>query len=103
MELLDRVTNLESSVGALQVSVGTLQVSVGALQVSVGALEVDMRDVRDRLARVETKIDIFATTFATKEDLHQALNTQTWKLVSFVSAFGTAMVGAVFFIARHSI
>jgi hypothetical protein len=45
------------------------------------------------LARIETRLD----TFATKEDLHRELHGMTWRL------FGgaTALVGVVYWIARY--
>ena len=74
----------------------------------VAHLETDMREVRDRLARVEIKLDAFAT----KADLsaaesklattiYQSINAQTWKLVTFVCSFGTVLVGATYYIATH--
>jgi hypothetical protein len=64
----------------------------------VANLENDMRDVRDRIVRVEAKLD----NFATKADLHEALSTQTCKLVTFVCGFGTTLVAATYFIAMHT-
>jgi tetrahydromethanopterin S-methyltransferase subunit B len=64
----------------------------------VSNLETDVRDVRDRLARVESKLD----TFATKADLFDALNAQTWRFVTFVCGFGTALVAATYFFAKHA-
>jgi hypothetical protein len=68
----------------------------------VANLETDMRDVRDRLVKIESKMDSFAGAFASKADLYEAINGQTWKLVTFVCGFGTALVAAVYFIAKHS-
>ena len=68
----------------------------------------ELRAIDTRLTRIETKMDSFATTFATKEDLAKLgvamqaeINTQTWKLVTFVCGFGTALVGATYFMATH--
>ena len=57
------------------------------------ALEEFAVDALDRLARIETRLD----TFATKEDLHRELHGMTWRL------FGgaTALVGVVYWIARY--
>jgi hypothetical protein len=41
------------------------------------------------------------SNYATKEDLHKEINAQTWKLVTFVCGFGTALVGATYFIVKH--
>lgn len=35
------------------------------------------------------------------EDLHREINAQTWRLVTFVCSFGTALVAGTYFIATH--
>jgi hypothetical protein len=47
-------------------------------------LETDMRDVRDRLIRVETKIDDHANLFASKADVANAKNSIIMWVVSAV-------------------
>jgi hypothetical protein len=61
-------------------------------------------DTRDRLARIETRLDIFATKSdlnALKTDLykelHKELHGMTWKLLGGASA----LVTAVYFIAKN--
>jgi len=63
------------------------------MEARVVALEEFAVDARDRLARIETRLD----TFATKADLHRELHGMTWRL------FGgaTALVGIVYWIARN--
>jgi hypothetical protein len=36
------------------------------------------------------------------EGLHKEINTQTWRLVTFVCGFGTALVAATWFIVTHA-
>ncbi|MDB5933766.1 MAG: hypothetical protein JWQ01_1110 [Massilia sp.] len=67
----------------------------------VGKLEQLALDGRDRLAKIEARLDTFPELFATKADLHREINTQTWKLVSFVCGFGTALVAATYFVVTH--
>jgi hypothetical protein len=57
------------------------------------ALEEFAVDARDRLARIETRLD----TFATKADLHRELHGLTWRLFGGASA----LVGIVYWIARN--
>lgn len=78
----------------------------------ISALESAHFETRDRLTRIETRLG----SVALKADLvglcgdmqsmrvafHQELNAQTWKLVTFVCSFGTALVGATYFIAQHA-
>ncbi len=63
------------------------------MEARIIALEEFAVDARDRLARIETRLD----TFATKEDLHRELHGMTWRL------FGgaTALVGVMYWIARY--
>ncbi len=67
------------------------------MEARIAALEAANLDTRERLARIETRLDAVAT----KEDLHRETNAQTWKLVTFVCGFGTALVGATYFLATH--
>ncbi len=58
----------------------------------------ELRAIDTRLTKIEAKLDNFATT----ADLHKEINAQTWKLVTFVCGFGTALVAATYFIAKHT-
>lgn len=70
----------------------------GNMEARVKKLEDFAQDTRDRLTRIEAGLG----NFATKADLHEAINAQTWKLVTFVCGFGTALVAAVYFISTHT-
>ena len=63
------------------------------MQARVIALENFAIDTRDRLMRIETRMD----TFATKADLHRELHAMTWKLFTAASA----LVGIIYWIARN--
>ena len=67
------------------------------MEAQIIALEEFAVDARDRLARIETRLD----TFATKEDLHRELHSMTWKLLSGALTGATALVGVVYWIARY--
>jgi hypothetical protein len=67
------------------------------MEARIIALEEFAVDARDRLARIETRLD----TFATKEDLHRELHSMTWKLLSGALTGATALVGVVYWIARY--
>lgn len=64
----------------------------------IKALELFALDARERLVRLETKIDATAT----KEDLHREVGAQTWRIVGAMLTIGAAMSAAVFFIARNA-
>ncbi len=63
------------------------------MEARIIALEEFAVDARDRLARIETRLD----TFATKSDLHRELHGLTWRLFGGASA----LVGIVYWIARN--
>lgn len=62
----------------------------------IEALEAANLETRDRLARIETKLD----TFATKADLHEVISGQTWKIVMWMTSVGIVLAGATFTIAK---
>jgi hypothetical protein len=55
-----------------------------------------------RLTVLEQDVAIIRSNYVTKEDLHKEINTQTWRLDTFVCGFGTALVAATYFIATHA-
>jgi hypothetical protein len=63
------------------------------MEARIIALEEFAVDARDRLARIETRLD----TFATKADLHRELHGMTWRLFGGAAA----LVGIVYWIARN--
>jgi hypothetical protein len=63
------------------------------METRIIALEEFAVDARDRLARIETRLD----TFATKADLHREMHGMTWRLFGGASA----LVGIVYWIARN--
>ena len=67
------------------------------MEARVVALEDFAIETRDRLARIETRLD----TFVTKADLHQELHSMTWKLLGGAMSVASALVGIVYWIARN--
>ena len=67
------------------------------MEARVAKLEEFAQDTRDRLARIETRMD----TFATKEDLQRELLAQTWRVIGAMLTFGTLLTGIVYYIARN--
>jgi hypothetical protein len=67
------------------------------MEARVVALEEFAIEIRDRLARIETRLD----TFVTKADLHQELHSMTWKLLGGAMSVASALVGIVYWIARN--
>ncbi|MEM5371327.1 hypothetical protein V4C53_35580 [Paraburkholderia azotifigens] len=76
----------------------------GGMEARMSALEAANLETRDRLIKIETRLDAIASKedlALTRAALQEAINAQTWKLVTFVCSFGTALVAATYFIAQH--
>src|SRR5258708_7577237 len=69
----------------------------GKMEARISALESANLETRDRLIKIETRME----TLASKEDLHKEMSSQTWRLVTFVCSFGTALVAATYFVAKY--
>lgn len=69
----------------------------GDMELRVKALESTVSDIRERLAKIDARLD----SVATSTDLHKEIGAQTWKLVTFVTGFGSILCAAVYFIATH--
>lgn len=62
-----------------------------------------------RLTRLERDVAIIKSHFVRQADLAalearlmRAMNEQTWRLVTFVCGFGTALAAAIYFITKNS-
>lgn len=69
----------------------------GCMEARVVKLVAAMREVRDRLVRIETHMESFESRFATKEDMHREMHIQTWRILGVAGL----LVTAVYFIARY--
>jgi hypothetical protein len=67
----------------------------------VKKLEDQVSKATERIVNIERDVAVMRSNYATKEDLHKELRDQTWKLVTFVCSFGTALVAATYYIAKH--
>jgi hypothetical protein len=71
----------------------------GGMQARVSVLEAANLEIRDRLIKIETRLNALAS----KEDLanlraevHASLNVQTWRIIGAV----TLLTGAVYYLAK---
>lgn len=67
------------------------------MEARVSALEAFAIESRDRLARIETRLDMFVT----KDYLHKELNSMTWRLISAATVISSGLVSVVYWIARN--
>lgn len=64
-----------------------------AMEARVSALEAAIK-------HLATKEDLVRVEGVLRTELHKEIGAQTWKLVTFVCGFGTALVAATYFIAK---
>lgn len=69
---------------------------------------METSDIEPRLRKLEEDVAVILSNYATKgdlhkaiEDLYKAMNSQTWCLVTFVCGFNTALAGATYYLATH--
>lgn len=69
----------------------------GGMETRVTKLEVAAQDTRDRLVRIESRLENFERNYATKEDLHKELHSMTWRIIGACAL----LVAMVYFIALN--
>jgi hypothetical protein len=74
----------------------------GEMDERLSRLETLAEENSARLTALEQDVAVIRSNYATKDDLYQAINAQTWRLVTFVCGFGTALVAATYFITTHA-
>lgn len=68
---------------------------------NASAMESRVAKIGNDIVEMKVDIAIIKATFASKEDMHREISALTWRLVTFVCGFGTALVGATYFIAAN--
>lgn len=75
------------------------------METRVAKLEDFAIDTRDRLTRIESRLEL---EMATKTGLHflevalhKEFNSQTWKFITWMTGICTALIAATYFIAKH--
>lgn len=80
----------------------------GAMDARVAKLETIAEKTVERLGAIERDLAVIKSDYATKADIHavkaelyKAISDQTWKLITWTTGLGAAMVAITFFIARN--
>jgi len=68
---------------------------------NASAMKSRVAKIENDIVEMKVDIAIIKATFASKEDMHREISALTWRLVTFVCGFGTALVGATYFIAAN--
>ena len=79
---------------------GDMLKRVEKLESDLAAMKTDMAVIR---ANYATRADISVEASSIRAELHKEISAQTWKLITFVSGFGTALVGVTYFIFTHTV
>ena len=67
------------------------------METRIAKLEDFAADTRERLARIEVRLEQTATS----DEIHKEISSLTWRLMTFICTFGTALVAATYFLAKH--
>lgn len=65
----------------------------GGMEARIAALEKANLDTRDRLTRIETRME----SLASKEDLHRETHAQTWRIIGVTAL----LVAVVYYLAKY--
>jgi chromosome segregation ATPase len=116
------VGTLQSTVNSVQREMATLQTTVNSVQRDMAVLQGDVTKVKGDIASqhgsiihlqadvasLHDKFDIFTEHYAKKVeveavrvDFYKAIETQTWKLITWMTFVCSGMTAAVYFIARN--
>lgn len=79
---------------------GDMLKRVEKLESDLAAMKMDVAVIR---ANYATRSDVAVEASAIRAELHKEISAQTWKLITFVSGFGTALVGVTYFIFTHAV
>lgn len=79
---------------------GNLALRMRRVEDGLASVNSELVAVKAELVSVKADVAIIKSNYATKEDLHREIGAQTWRLVTFVCAFGTVLVSATYFVAR---
>ena len=79
---------------------GNFALRMRRVEDGLASVNSELGAVKAELVSVKADVAIIKSNYATKEDLHREIGAQTWRLVTFVCAFGTVLVSATYFVGR---
>lgn len=91
--LLDRISKTPPPPRPPEIDTGNSRGDDGGMEARISALEAANLDTRDRLMRIETRMEALAS----KEDLHRETHTQTWRIISVAAL----LVAVVYYLAKY--
>jgi maltooligosyltrehalose synthase len=92
--------NNEAILGALktlQAGQEAILKEQGKIQVSLGIVQTEIEGLKERMSHYATKAEVESV----RSELYKALEAQTWRLLVWMTAVSSGLVGAVYYIARN--
>ena len=66
-----------------------------------GGMDARLAKLEAVIPTLSTKEDLVREVGSVRTEIHKEINAQTWRLVTFVTGFGTALVAATYFVAKY--
>lgn len=95
--LLERTAAQQASVDALAASVAELRDGQLVLQAAVTSLQVDTATIKATIAHHATQAEVISI----RSELYKALQEHTLRLFFWLTAVGSGLTAAVYYIARN--
>jgi len=95
--LLTRTAVLQAGNEALVASVAEMRDGQVVMQASINALQVETVSIKANTAHHATHADVESV----RSELYRALEAQTWRVLVWMTAVGSGLTAAVYYIARN--
>jgi septal ring factor EnvC (AmiA/AmiB activator) len=89
---------MEDRLARIETDVATLKADVASLR-EHSATKEDLANVRDEIATANLRLS--AEIAKSESRLYQAINAQTWRLVTWMTSAMALMTAAVYYLARN--
>ncbi|MGZ3180910.1 MAG: hypothetical protein ACXU8N_00600 [Telluria sp.] len=87
----DRVSRLETRMDRFEQEMVAMKIDIATIKATM----VTKDDLRGETSRIDQSIQ------AVERALREEINRQTWRLITYVMAFNSLLVGGTFLIASH--
>jgi predicted DCC family thiol-disulfide oxidoreductase YuxK len=95
--ILAALKTLQEGQDALRKELAVLREAQAVTQTSVAVVQNDVAGLKERMVFYATKADVESV----RSELYKALEAQTWRLLVWMTAVSSGLVGAVYYIARN--
>lgn len=95
--ILAALKTLQEGQDALRKELAVLREAQAVTQTLVAVVQNDVAGLKEQMAFYATKADVESV----RSELYKALEAQTWRLLVWMTAVSSGLVGAVYYIARN--